>query len=264
MTPRNFILGIAICAVAATLWATSPDSSSSGSAALASTRSAVTPSEPSGVDPRDLAASPAPEARTPEAPPDQSITEELPESELLDGRVLQTAYENGTLTVCGVPFDSLDIESWPQQKLLELNRAIRPLQIRLKREFMANNPTEHLFVTRDEYFAQKMWHTRDILHADVREVPDENGELHVEYGYMHVPRAISPDEYVLKDAVERIYRSPAYVEYLLAEGETYVAEVMAKHPDAQLDFTDDLTRWVMLDPRGQVVGWQSYSRFGDN
>lgn len=264
MHARNFILGIAVGAVAVTLLATSPDSSRSEGAALASTFTAVSPAQPNNTSPKDFAAPATSEARTPELPSDQSIAGELPVSELLDGRVLQTAYENGTLTVCDVPFDSLDIESWPQQKLLELNRAIRPLQIRLKREFMANNPTEHLFVTRDEYFAQKMWHTRDILHADVREVPDENGELHVEYGYMHVPRALSPDEYVLKDAVERIYRSPAYVEYLLAEGETYVAEVMAKHPDAQLDFTDDLTRWVMLDPRGQVVGWQSYSRFGDN
>jgi len=262
MTPLNLIVGLASAAITSALWFCLGPAGSSPKTVIASPPATANKAEPAYSSPDLLDTSISTEKRTQEET--QLAAAQPVEVELLDGRILMTDFENGVLTVCGFPFDQLNIEAWPQDKLLELNRAIRPLQIELKREFVASNPTEHLFVTTEAYFAQKMWHTTEILHGTMREVPDENGKLHVEYGYMRVPRSLSPNEYVLTDAVERIYRAPSYAEYLLTEGEAYTASIMAEHPDAHLDFSDDLTRWVLLDPAGKVVGWQSYSRFGDN
>lgn len=200
-----------------------------------------------------------------EAAPPVADPELISDKEVVDGLELEPTanFENGILSVSGVPFDDVPVETWEFEKLRDLNRSIRDIQIELKNLFLNNNPTEHLFVSNEDFMTYRMWHGGVILHAQTRVVEDENGEEVTEHGYVKVPAELAPDEYILSDAVKRLYQSPAYSEYLIDQGETYQAEVMAKHPDAELDVTDDLTHWIFLNPGGTVVGWMSYSRFGD-
>ena len=194
---------------------------------------------------------------------EQQASESLAQVPAPQHPVPSASFEDGVLLVAGVPFDQVPVETWEFDDLLELNRSIRSIQVELKHEFLANNPTEHLFVSNEDYMTYRMWHGGMILHGHSRVVVNDEGEEVIEYGYMKVPIELAPEEYLLRDAVERLYRSPSYVNYLIGEGEDYQAVVLAKHPDATLDVTDDLTRWIFLDPDGKVVGWQAYSRFGD-
>ena len=164
-----------------------------------------------------------------------------------------------------VPLSSVNIESWPRDSLHILFKKIQSLQIEEMSRLTASIPTEHFFVSSQDYAARRMWHEDLVVYGTTRDVLSDSGEQVQEHGYLAIPHDVAPGAYVLRDAVLRVYAAPAYTEYLLESGKDYEAKVLAQHPNAIMDVTSDLTQWHFFDPDdGRTVGAKSYPRDGNH
>lgn len=139
---------------------------------------------------------------------------------------------------------------------------LRPLQLEVFNDLRTSGSLDAFFVTSQEYIDLRRWHEDQVFFATTRATGDPDEPL--EYGYAEIPRGLSPEAYVLMDAVVRSYRAPASAAELMEKGSAYEQEVRARHPDATLDLTDDLTKWTFFAPDGRIVGQISHTRNANN
>jgi len=175
---------------------------------------------------------------------------------------LTVVFDGDVILVDGVPLDEVDLEGWDAERLQEFREQIRPLQLDVFNDLRANVPLDGFFVSGQEYVDQRRWHEDKVFFAMSR--PTDDPEQPIEYGFVEIPHSLSPEAYVLMDAVVRSYRAPASAAELMAKGSAYEQQVRAEHPDATLDVTDDLTKWTFFASDGRIVGQTSHTRNANN
>ncbi|MDG1500764.1 MAG: hypothetical protein P8R48_12410 [Planctomycetota bacterium] len=172
---------------------------------------------------------------------------------------------DGILYLGDFPLSQVNYDEWEMADLKEVIKQIQPFQIMEKNRVKAAMPTDHLFVTAEDYTNQSRWHDEHvILYGSKRKVVSDTGELETEYGYIEITPDLSATAFAQRDEVVRIYSAPAYSAYLLRRGAEMEREVLERCPDAVADVTSDLTHWTFFGPDGSIVGGLHLPKFGSN
>ncbi|MFT5079897.1 MAG: hypothetical protein ACI9D0_002081 [Bacteroidia bacterium] len=201
-------------------------------------------------------------------PKERTSIARLEEGESLRGGVelvgeLVTQKE-GILYLGEIPLTEVSYDKWEMTDLRDVMRQIRPFQIVEMRRIKAAMPTDHLFVTVEDYTSQRRWHEDLVMYGSSRKVALDSGDMEIEYGYLAITPGMSDTAFGQRDEVVRIYSAPSYAAYLLQRGIARESDVLEKHPHAITDVTSDLTHWTFFDPDGSIVGSFHSSKYGNN
>lgn len=164
----------------------------------------------------------------------------------------------------GVPLAETRIEDWRLEELKGLLKVVRAQQSQTLRAAVDSELLEHHFLPAGEFSSKKLWFSDEVHYGVQRPSIGADGELVMESGHVRIPKNHSPEAYVLRDLVRRIYTTPTYAEKLLTEGLAYERDVVrSKHPNAVVEITPDLAVWTFYGQSGEIVG-QFYNTVNAN
>jgi hypothetical protein len=164
------------------------------------------------------------------------------------------ALKDGELFMDGAPFSEFDVEAMGLTDLKRIKSGLGVVFRSVKKDFVAANSVESMFLSIEVYNANHMWHDDIVAWSGERQSIDSDGEPFKELGYLNVTRGMCADGFTLKDAVRRVHQAPAFATSLHERGESYKLEHSLRVPNATWEVTEDQTTWVAKSPSGSIVG----------